>query len=216
MNQEQANRIVGAIRTLDSSVKLLQNELNNRLDNVERRLTNSERTIVRTVGPNAVPAVPSFSDAPSIYQPTPPPPPPVYGPPPASHGYVQTPPQNANALPAPRTVGSRLNASFLPYAMEMIGACGAPTYSVNCFRDDHYRWCRVHQRPILKPHNKCGRAYDGCSQVKWEHHINWNILVQQSYAAGYLGKKGVHGLDEVLFPRNLYPQKYNAQGWYTG
>ena len=49
-----------------------------------------------------------------------------------------------------------------------------------------------------------------------EQHADWEMLVQQSYAAGVLGDKGVDRLDEMLFPRALYPHRYNALGLYTG
>ncbi|CAO2648747.1 Nn.00g096960.m01.CDS01 [Neocucurbitaria sp. VM-36] len=234
MDQQQVNRILDAIRALDNKVDLVKAEINSRFDNFERRLINVEGAVLRLAGPNALPAVPappSFPAPPSIYQSIPLPPPAIYGSSSASHGYSQSPTQGSNTRSASRAVGSRQNASFLPYAMEMIarasqrkqaddqrkcGVCGAPTFDTECFRKDHFRWCRVHHRPILRSYTKCGRDYDGCSQVVWEHHADWELLVQQSYRTGYLGKKGVEGLDRILFPRDLYPQKYDDRGRFIG
>ncbi|KAH7077418.1 hypothetical protein FB567DRAFT_451183 [Paraphoma chrysanthemicola] len=132
-----------------------------------------------------------------------------------------------DAAPPRAPIGSGDNAQFLPFAIEYIAKkaqqkplhnrhtctfCGAPTFSLECFRADHFRWCREHQRPILGQHRNCGRDYQGCKQVKWEHHPDWETIVRMSYVAG-LGSKGVDNLDEKLFPIMYYPEKYDGSGY---
>jgi hypothetical protein len=79
----------------------------------------------------------------------------------------------------------------------------------------------------------CGRDYDGCEWVRWgkfhssvdvpsaanactEHHPDWETIVNMSFASDRLGKQGVENLEEVLFPRDLYPNKYDHSGDYRG
>ncbi|KAH7391709.1 hypothetical protein BKA66DRAFT_568124 [Pyrenochaeta sp. MPI-SDFR-AT-0127] len=147
----------------------------------------------------------------------------------ASQYHIQQPfPGTRTAwYPSRGAIGSSENVTFLPYVIEAIAqkyqkyhqkylleggyrkcACGALSFSIDCFRYDHFRWCRTHHRPIIKPHEKCGRDYEGCQSVKWENHAEWESIVQQSFSGGFLGRKSVGNLREWLFPQDLFPQKY--------
>ena len=37
-----------------------------------------------------------------------------------------------------------------------------------------------------------------------------------SYAGGFLGTLNVRNLNELLFPKDLYPSKYEAHGVFNG
>ncbi|KAH8731531.1 hypothetical protein GQ44DRAFT_767395 [Phaeosphaeriaceae sp. PMI808] len=186
MNHEQTNRLTARIRDLEA-----------RFDSIEQRLDDIERVITTGAGEGALP----------------------------NRGRGRTVPGLA-----PGASGTMQNANFLPFAIEYIaskrerkhpnddrrcGCCQAPTFSINCFRYDHFRWCREHHRPILPPHSLCGRDYENCVQVKWVHYRDWEMIVQMSYAAN-LGQKGVSNLNSLLFPIDLYPGKYDANGEYVG
>ena len=54
--------------------------------------------------------------------------------------------------------------------------CHRETFSLECFREEHFRWCRSHQRPIIANHERCGKDYQDCMHVKWG---NFSILVPQ-------------------------------------
>lgn len=54
------------------------------------------------------------------------------------------------------------------------------------------------------------------ADAKVEHHPDWENIVQMSYATGGLGKKKVRDLELYLFPRDLYPQKYDNNGNWRG
>jgi len=49
-----------------------------------------------------------------------------------------------------------------------------------------------------------------------EHHPDWENIVNMSFAAGNLGNKKVDDLNEILFPRDLYPGKYDNFGNWSG
>ncbi|KAF2033870.1 hypothetical protein EK21DRAFT_86021 [Setomelanomma holmii] len=151
---------------------------------------------------------------------------------PPGFGQQQLLPRDFSSLPQPRaTAGSRDNAQFLPFAIERIARrhqqklhhdqrtcsfCGAPTFELECFHKDHFRWCREHQRPVFLSHRNCGRDYQGCRQVKWEVvHPDWESVVGMSYAAG-LGQKEVDNLNGKLFPQEDFPHKYDAYVGFIG
>ncbi|KAF2831889.1 hypothetical protein CC86DRAFT_280491, partial [Ophiobolus disseminans] len=147
----------------------------------------------------------------------------------ATHSYQ--PQSQAPTVAGPSGLSNSQNARFLPYAMEIVAnkycqkqpydrrdkrGCGRPTYHIDCFREEQFRWCRRHQRPILPPHVNYGRNFQDCEWVRWEHHPDWETIVKMSFAANNLGKQGIEELREILFPRDLYPNKYDNFGNWTG
>ncbi|KAF1358160.1 hypothetical protein EJ07DRAFT_157161 [Lizonia empirigonia] len=143
------------------------------------------------------------------------------------YAYPWQPPRSAT--PA-RRAGSSENATFLPFVLERIAsasqrkspgdnrtcACGRPTFDVKCFRERHFDWCLLHQRPIVQQLHSCGgRDHRDCQPIHWEKHADWELLVKASFDVGDLGRKKVKDLYEVLFPEELYPEKYQG-GWYVG
>ncbi|KAJ4345108.1 hypothetical protein N0V95_005921 [Ascochyta clinopodiicola] len=129
-----------------------------------------------------------------------------------------------------KTTASHENAAFLPFVLEKIAAssqkksqgdnrtcaCGRPTFDVKCFRDHHFGWCLSHQRPIMHGLQSCGGRNRGdCRLIHWEKHANWELLVKTSFDGGHLGTKEVKNLYEILFPEEIYPEKYQS-GWFMG
>jgi hypothetical protein len=49
------------------------------------------------------------------------------------------------------------------------------------------------------------------ANVSLEVHPDWEQIVRMSYVAG-LGAKGVYKLEEELFPRDVFPDKYDWNG----
>ncbi|KAH5290001.1 hypothetical protein HBI42_025500 [Parastagonospora nodorum] len=232
MNQDQVNRLFGAISELNTRVAAIRADINNRFNTQEQRLTSLqnrmrvlEDTATRLGGQPAAARAPHGRDSAIANQ---------------GHGLAPHPGRDAysgqqgqplaDPQNTPRVVGSGENAGFLPFAIELIERkrqrkppgdnrtcyhCPKETFSLECFREDHFRWCRKHQRPIIADHELCGRDYKDCLYVKWEVHPQWALIVEMSFAAG-LGSQGVQNLREKLFPREHFPEKYNNDGTFRG
>tara|TARA_R110002003_G_scaffold97_3_gene7751 strand:- start:4010 stop:4471 length:462 start_codon:yes stop_codon:yes gene_type:complete len=138
MNQDPVNQIIGMIQALDNKMDALKTEFGQRFDNLERRITNVEAAVVRLAGPAALPG---YSRAPMLavastgtgtdpfarhhdgFVP--------HGGPMQFAHQPRTAPSTGGfsrlshadpltAAPPAADVGSKENASFLPFAIEHI------------------------------------------------------------------------------------------------
>ncbi|KAF1914852.1 hypothetical protein BDU57DRAFT_454541 [Ampelomyces quisqualis] len=219
MDQDQVNRIYGMIQALGNQVQALEDNVGARFNALEYRVSQYERNTATHSESIAVRATSQSVLAPVGCNINPAPQAGSHNPQQATHSY----PPSSSAQP-PRSYGSFENAGYLPFAIEAIAkkhqnrhpedgrniCYGAETFSLRCFFLDHYRWCRRHQRRVIYSYSKCGLEYQGCNltnaKIYLEVHPDWERIVSMSYAAG-LGSKGVHDLDQKLFPRNDFPEK---------
>ena len=139
----------------------------------------------------------SHAPTPIITRPAPPSQYRTQGHPQTPHGYLQQPPQsaahppkkvgsseNAGYLPFVmekiasesekkrpgelRTwqVHSCVQCLFLADILQ--SACGRPTFDIGCFREHHFDWCYLHQRPFIPGSDSCGRSdRRGCQPIRW-------------------------------------------------
>jgi hypothetical protein len=118
MNQEQVNQLVGMIQAIDGKIDAFKDEVRNRFDDLEQRMTNVEGAAARIAGP-AFPGAPpraSSSGVPnSGYGDNPLPRREAY----ISHQPARGPPDQRGGWSS-KSTGSKENATYLPYAIEHI------------------------------------------------------------------------------------------------
>ncbi|KAF3005949.1 hypothetical protein E8E13_010140 [Curvularia kusanoi] len=117
------------------------------------------------------------------------------------------------------------NVMFLPFVLEKIASvsqrkgrsdrrtcnCGRPTFDLQCFREHHFDWCLIHQRPVVRDqHCSGGKHGNDCQPIAWEKPQNWDAIVKSSYVSGLLGTIKVPDLHRVLFPAGEFPEKYRG------
>jgi hypothetical protein len=197
MNQEKITQLVGMIQALDGKIDAFKDEVGSRFNDLEQRMTSLEGAVAGAARPVLLGAPPRAASPVvrnSGYGTNPLPRRECYRAPqpaletsvhraaPSAKAIGST--SNATFLPfAIERIAKKHQQKFaddkrhwlvlvaplmLPLLTLFLSSfCGTETFSLSCFRLDHFRWCRVHQRPVLPPHNNCGRDYQGCEQVKW-------------------------------------------------